>query len=62
MDEDDARVGRELMGLPVLSPGQVAAGASVMVPLAPEVACCVEGRLAPLFPGVRWLLVRTLTV
>lgn len=55
VDEDPARVGRALMGLPVLAPGQVAPGATVVLPLAPVVAKAVVERLAPRFPGVRWL-------
>ncbi|OGR37766.1 MAG: hypothetical protein A2051_13195 [Desulfovibrionales bacterium GWA2_65_9] len=56
VDEDEDRVGRELMGLPVLAPGQVAAGATVILPLAPAVAQAVLRRFAPRFPGVRWLV------
>lgn len=55
VDEDQARVGRDLMGLPVLAPEQVIAGATVMVPLAPVVARAVAGRLEPLHPAVKWM-------
>ena len=55
VDEDQGRVGRDLMGLPVLAPEQVVVGATVVLPLAPTVAQAVLRRLESRFPGVRWL-------
>jgi SAM-dependent methyltransferase len=55
VDEDQDRVGRELMGLPVLAPEQVAAGSAVVLPLAPVVARAVAARLGRSHPGVRWI-------
>lgn len=55
VDEDQTRVGRSLMGLPVLSPKQVPRGARVLLPLAPAVAQAVRTRLESRAPGVRWL-------
>lgn len=45
VDEDPARVGRSCAGKPVLSPGEVPEGATVYVPLVPEVAAAVARRL-----------------
>lgn len=57
VDEDESRVGRDLMGLPVLRPEGIPGGAAVVLPLAPAVAKAVIQRLAPRLPGVRWLTV-----
>ena len=45
VDEDPARIGRACAGKPVLSPAQVPAGATVYVPLVPEIAAAVTRRL-----------------
>ena len=45
VDEDQTRVGRQHMGLPVLGAANIAPGAKVYVPLAPAVARAVTGRL-----------------
>jgi hypothetical protein len=45
VDEDPQRIGRKHMGLPILAPSEVASTAHVFVPLIPEVARGVVGRL-----------------
>jgi SAM-dependent methyltransferase len=45
VDEDTQRIGRTHMGLPILAPSEVADTADVFVPLIPEVAREVVGRL-----------------
>lgn len=48
VDEDRGRIGRTLFGRPVLAPGEVPAGATVMLALIPEVARAVASRLGTL--------------
>jgi len=45
VDQDSSRVGKEYLGLPVLSPSQVPPGAIVFVPLAPQLAGIIEQQL-----------------
>jgi SAM-dependent methyltransferase len=45
-DEDPSRRGRRLFGRPILHPGEVPAGATVFVPLIPQVAQAVAARVA----------------
>jgi len=44
VDEDPGRINRTHMGLPVLAPGQVPAGADVFIPLIPSAAAGVASR------------------
>ena len=46
IDEDPTRVGAHHMGKPILSPREVPAEASILVPLMPSIALAVAGRLA----------------
>jgi SAM-dependent methyltransferase len=52
VDEDPGRIDRRHMGLPILAPTAIPAGADVFVPLIPEVAAAVKRRLAS--PTVRF--------
>jgi 2-polyprenyl-3-methyl-5-hydroxy-6-metoxy-1,4-benzoquinol methylase len=45
VDQDSSRVGKEYLGIPVLSPPQVPAGAIVFVPLAPQLAGIIGKQL-----------------
>jgi hypothetical protein len=54
VDEDPKRINRTHMGLPILAPSDIPAGANVFVPLVPEVAASVARRLAS--PKVRFHL------
>lgn len=46
VDEDSNRVGRVHMGRPILSPAEVPAGAIVLLPMIPEIATRIAGRLS----------------
>jgi SAM-dependent methyltransferase len=46
VDEDPARVGRTHMGLPIVAPDAIPAGADVYIPLIPKVAAAVAARLS----------------
>ena len=46
VDEDATRIGRRFDGKPILAPDQVPAGSTVFIPLVPDTAARVAGRLA----------------
>lgn len=48
LDEDPARIGRSLYGVPVVAPADAPRGATVILPLAPLIAANVMTRLASL--------------
>lgn len=48
LDEDPARIGRSLDGVPVIAPSDAPRGATVVLALAPAIAKSVVTRLAPL--------------
>lgn len=56
VDEDPARIGRTLMGRPILRPRDVPPGSNVMIALPTPIAEQVCGRLARETPGVNWLV------
>jgi SAM-dependent methyltransferase len=52
VDEDPGRMGRQHMGRPIVSPGQIRDGSDVYVPLIPSISNAVAGRCER--PGVRF--------
>jgi hypothetical protein len=44
VDEDQARIGRDYFGIPIISPSEVPAGATVFVCLEPELAQTIAAR------------------
>jgi 2-polyprenyl-3-methyl-5-hydroxy-6-metoxy-1,4-benzoquinol methylase len=48
IDEDPAKVGRALDGVPIVAPAGAPAGATVILAVAPAVAASIASRLAPL--------------
>jgi SAM-dependent methyltransferase len=53
VDEDKMRIGRKVNGLPIVSPADIPAGATVYIPLLPQVAEGIIARLSPL--GTRFI-------